>query len=249
MTWQLIFTIAALFAGGFVKGTTSLGLPLVAMPIVASIFDTRNAILILSVPLVVSDVVFIGKECRHFREGRRFIGLILFGIVGVMIGARLLERLDAIVLSSVLGIFTFLFVVTAWFGINVTIPTTVATVASPLIGLAAGILRGVAGASGPIVAIYLYSAGLSRHVFAFLFNSLYIILDVTMVVALTRMGLYTTETTLFTLGAIIPAIVGIYLGIRLQERFAERTFMRCVLAVLAAASLNLIFVGLGIDLF
>ncbi|MFQ5876019.1 MAG: hypothetical protein ACE5JL_19770, partial [Dehalococcoidia bacterium] len=72
VTWQVVFTIVALLAGGFVKGATSLGLPLVSMPIIASIFDTRTAILILSVPLVVSDVVFIGKERRHLREGKRF---------------------------------------------------------------------------------------------------------------------------------------------------------------------------------
>jgi uncharacterized protein len=238
-----------LLAGGFVKGATSLGLPLVAMPIIASIFDTRTAILILSVPLVVSDVVFVGKERRQFREGTRFIGLILFGIVGVMIGAHLLARLDAAVLSLVLGIFTFMFVATAWFGLNPTVPPTVAPVASPLVGLAAGVLRGVAGASGPIVAMYLYSSGVSRHLFAFLFNSVYLIFDVMMVVALNHLGLYTTEMTLFTLGSIIPAVVGMYLGIRLQERFADRTFMRCVLTVLAVASLNLILVGLGMHLF
>jgi uncharacterized membrane protein YfcA len=248
MNWQVILTIGALLAGGFVKGATSLGLPLIAMPIIASIFDTRTAILILSVPLVISDVVFIGKEWRQFRESKRFIGLILFAIIGVMIGARLLVRLDVAILSFVLGTLTLLFVVTAWFGLNPTVPIRVAPVASSLIGLTAGVLRGVAGASGPIIAMYLYSAGVSRYLFGFIFNTLYVILDLTMVAALNRLGLYTTEMVLFTLGAIVPVLVGIYLGIRLQKRVAERIFMRFVLAVLAAAGFNLIFVGLGFHL-
>lgn len=248
MNWQVILTIGALLAGGFVKGATSLGLPLVAMPIIASIFDTRTAILILAVPLVVSDIVFIGKEWRQFRESTRFIGLILFAIIGVMIGARLLVRLDVAILSFVLGTLTLLFVVTAWFGLNATIPKRAAPIVSSLVGLTAGVLRGVAGASGPIIAMYLYSAGVSRYLFGFIFNTLYVILDLTMVAALNRLGLYTTEMVLFTLGGIVPVLVGIYLGICLQKRVAEQIFMRFVLAVLAATSFNLIFAGLGFHL-
>jgi uncharacterized membrane protein YfcA len=249
MAWEIILTTLALLAGGFVKGSTSLGLPLVAMPIIASIFDARTAILILSVPLVICDAVYIGKEWRQFHESKRFIGLILFAVVGVVIGARLLARLDVAILSLVLGSLTLLFVVTAWFGPAPTLSPRVVRLASPLVGLAAGILRGVAGASGPIVAVYLYSIGVSRYLFGLLFNTIYIIIDVSMVLALYRLGLYTAEMILLTLVAVVPAFIGIYLGIRLQACFADRTFMRGVLAVLAATSFHLIMVGLGIHLF
>lgn len=249
LTWQLGLTALALLAGGFVKGATSLGLPLVSMPLVASIFDTRTAILILSVPLVVADLVWIGKERAHFRESQRFLGLILFAVAGVFIGARLLVRLDVALLGLILGLLTLFFVLSAGFGFRLRIPDPVIPVASPLVGLAAGILRGVAGASAPIVAIYLYSSGISRHLFGFLFNILYIIIDATMVVALARLGVYTSETLIFTVAAVAPVLAGLYLGLRLQSRFAEETFMRCVLAVLGAASLNLILIGLGIPIF
>lgn len=56
-------------------------------------------------------------------------------------------------------------------------------------GLLAGALQGSAGASGPLIAVYLFGLGLERLVFLFSINALFFVLDTTQCVTLRQSGL------------------------------------------------------------
>jgi uncharacterized membrane protein YfcA len=57
-------------------------------------------------------------------------------------------------------------------------------------------------------------------------------------------GIVRTETIPFSAILVIPAIVGMRIGFRYQDRIAQATFKRLTLIVLLAAGLNLIRRGL-----
>jgi len=54
--WLLLAIVGALIVAGMVKGTIGVGMPIVAFPLLASLIDVRAAVMMLTVPLILSNI-------------------------------------------------------------------------------------------------------------------------------------------------------------------------------------------------
>lgn len=96
----------ALAAGAVVKGATGMGLPLVALPVLASVFGLQHAVGILAITQALTN----SMQMWQFRAARqdmrlRFLPLFLVaGGVGVVLGTWLLRTLPERVLILSLGL-------------------------------------------------------------------------------------------------------------------------------------------------
>ena len=79
-----------LLLAAYVKGTTGMGFPLIATPMVALLLDIRTAITILIIPNIVMDIgqIFRGRFLGSIF--RRFASLLVLTVVGVFIGTKIL---------------------------------------------------------------------------------------------------------------------------------------------------------------
>src|SRR5687767_8595858 len=161
--WRLAVALTVVFLASFAKGVAGLGVPIIATPILTSLYDLRTAILISSLPMLLSDVPFVIRGLPHYREAARLVPFVLLGLPGIVLGAHLLVTVRESLLAAVLGTTVLVFVLTSWFNALPTLSPRLARVAGPLVGFVAGTIQAASGASGPLVTMYLLSIGIPRY--------------------------------------------------------------------------------------
>lgn len=244
ITWREGVAAVALFIGAFAKGLTGIGLPSVAIPILAGLYDIRTAVILLSLPNLFTNLVLIARGWPHIVILRGHKGLILTGVIGVLAGVRLLCTLPQAPLSLVLGIATLAFVVNTLLNPTFRLPGRIARALGPGVGLLAGALQGSTGVSGPLLTMYLYSIGLPKEQFVFLITVLFQLFSTTQFLGLLASRVYTPSIVLAAALSGIPIALGFALGVRFQGRISQEAFNRFILVLLTFIALRLISTSL-----
>src|SRR5689334_552987 len=96
--------VCSLIVAGLLKGTIGVGMPVVALPLLSLFIDVKAAAMLLSMPLVFSN---LPQALEGGRTGRCLVQLmpvILGTIPGLFLGVRVLLALDASVARMVAGL-------------------------------------------------------------------------------------------------------------------------------------------------
>jgi uncharacterized membrane protein YfcA len=231
--------VAAVTFGSFVKGATGQGLPLIAIPVIATFAGVEVAIVVMAIPGLVTNAWLLWRHRSHYRATRDLPALLVMGALGAVIGTFLLQSLDERVLSLVLAamicLYAFVFVTHP----DLKLPERVTRVASPPVGLAAGVLQGATGIAGPIMSTYLHGYRYPQEVYVLSISTIYQVFAVVQVVALAAVGLYTSDRLVLSLLALVPIMAALPLGARLTTRLSRATFDRIVLAILVISAITL----------
>src|SRR5438128_767865 len=105
----LVAGALAILAAAFVKGAVAFGFPLVATPLLALVVGVKTAIAVSIIPNIVMDSVQLVRRGQARATVRRMLSLIVFSMVGMWLGTRLLVVLPGHIASIVLGVFVLLF--------------------------------------------------------------------------------------------------------------------------------------------
>jgi uncharacterized membrane protein YfcA len=230
----------AILLGGLIKGAIGLGAPLVAVPVLAAIYGVKIAIGVMTVPLIVSNIWQIWTY-RATIEGRAMIRLLLAGCVGgVILGTLLLGLLPEAWLALFLALMLFVYL-----GLALSRPSW--ALAQPLaqklavpIGLVTGTLQGAAGLSTPVGATFIHAQRLGREAQVFAASAMFFTLSTTQIIALFAIDLMTIELAAFSATALVPMMLGVWLGQYLGGRISRKTFERLTLLVILCVALSLV---------
>jgi uncharacterized membrane protein YfcA len=236
---RLLAVGLAIFFGSYCKGVVGLGVPFIATPIIAMLYDLKTAMAIVALPMTLSDFPFVALGIRYLSETRRLLPFILTAVVGMFFGAQLLLVVDQRILMGVLATVIAIFVMTGLFLKLPVLDKRAARIVGPPFGFIAGVIQGSAGLSGPLATIYLLSLDVPRHLFMFAINAIFQVLDATQFLALRSVGLYTPGLTNLAVACILPMSIGVWLGFKTQKYVNDVVFRRVVLIVLALSSANL----------
>lgn len=236
---RLLVVVLAIFFGSYAKGVVGLGVPFIATPIIASLYDLKTAIAIVALPMALSDFPFVLFGLKYLPEARRLLPFILAGMVGMFFGARVLLVADQRVLLAVLATVIAVFVLTGLLNVLPVLDRRTANLAGPPFGFVAGVIQGSAGLSGPFATMFLLSLDVPRHLFMFTINVIFQALDATQFIALHSVGLYTPGLINLSLMGILPMVVGVWLGFKTQKHVNDAVFRRAVLVLLALSAANL----------
>jgi uncharacterized membrane protein YfcA len=240
LDWRLGALVAAVLLSGFTKGVTGMGLPIVGVPIMAAVYGDLRAVLLVTIfASALADLPFIVRGIRLWRQVSFLAGYLVVGLVGIVIGTRILVLVHPQYLTLTLGVLLSIFIFVSWTGRLPKIGHARAARLSPVIGLFAGILQGATGSSGPLTLTYLVSMDLSRALFLFSSNAIFTVLDWTQLVSLTRLGLYTPYLLALSGGIIVLTGAGMVVGFGAARRIDDQAFRRGVLVLLSAAALSL----------
>ncbi len=223
-----------------VKGALGFGFPLIAVPLSANLIGTRTAVILIAVSVVFSNFLILFRGGGKAAELRRFAGMLAGVIVGTVIGAQFLRRLDPGVLSLIVGV-TVLFV--AGFGLLNKTPTFspgAEQIAGPAVGLAAGLMGGTTGIFAPLIAAYAQSLQLDKRAFVFWLTVSFFVGGAVQVLSYYQLGLYNRTVLLYAVATFVPVVVGTQAGFWIQYRIPPELFRRLVLALVLASGLNLI---------
>lgn len=242
--WQSLAVMAlAIGAGAFVKGVTGAGLPVVAVPVLATFFGVPKSIAVMVVPVLLSNAWQI-VEYRGARAQAGFLPWMLAAAVpGIVIGTWLLAELPERQLAKVLGAIVVCYIALQLIHPSFSLSGPIVRRLTPVAGFLAGALQGATGISAPVSVTFLHALRLSREAYIFALSSLFLIFSTTQIPALSYAGILTRQVFLEGLMAIVPAAAMLPLGSYVGRRIRREVFDRIVLALLATIALRLLFGG------
>ena len=154
-----------ILAGGTVKGVVGIGLPLVALPVMASFITVPKAIALLLLPSFTTSVwqTFHGGQ---FRASVRRLWPFLLGLAaGTWVSVRLLASFDAQTLYLILGAIVAVFAALLYRRLVFSVGPRAEPWAGPVVGAASGLVGGLSMLFGTIYAMYLSGLKLGKEAF------------------------------------------------------------------------------------
>ena len=240
----IAIVFVAMLAAGCVKGVIGLGLPLTSIAILGTVMDLRNAIPLIVVPVLVTNAFQAMQGGELAAQFRRFWSLNLLLCAGTWGGTVLLFIVDPAALLVTLGAVVVGYALINLSAVTIRVPADSETWLSPVVGAFSGVLTGATGSVGAPIAIYMQALGLEKQAFLQAVSLSFLITAVVWIAALVNQSAFDRDTTLLSLGAVIPAFAGMWIGRVLRRRLSEDKFRRWVFVFLAIAGANLIRKGL-----
>jgi uncharacterized membrane protein YfcA len=232
--------VAFLVAGG-VKGVIGLGLPLTAIAILGLVLGLREAIPLLVIPVLVTNLWQVMQGGDLGGLFRRFWPMNLTLAIGTWIGTVILFRVDPAPLAVVLGVVIVGYAALNLLTVRMNVRPGTEVFWAPTIGFVSGVLTGTTGSVGAPVAMYLQALELDKDAFVQAVALSFFIAAIFWIGALLDQGAFTREVVLWSVAALVPAAAGMWAGQRLRDRFSQSVFRKAVFAFLLVLGGNLVW--------
>jgi uncharacterized membrane protein YfcA len=235
----LAAAILAISIGSLAKGITGVGLPILAVPALASFTSVEEAVVLMVLPGIAANgwLVVTHRKWTILREHR---GFLLFGIIGGVLGTWLLSILDDQWLKLILAIWLGVYLLQYFSRRSYDHFFSGRGGFGSLLGIAAGTMQGACGVSAPIVAPYFHANGLARETYAFATAFTFLLLSVAQIGAMSGLQLLTPERLIIGFIVIVPTLLFTQLGIRWSRNISEKTFHNILLTLFIAMEFKLL---------
>jgi uncharacterized membrane protein YfcA len=236
---HVLIIASTFFLAGIVKGVTGMGLPTVAMGILGAITSPVSAASLLVIPSFVTNFwqLFTGP---NFLALMKRLWLMMLGIVvGTLAGSRLLMSANTEYASVALGSALVLYAVHGLWAKPLSVPARLERLLSPVIGLTTGALTGVTGVFTLPAVPYLQALGLSKDDLIQALGLSFTVSTVALAAGLARGGAFHLGNMTLSAFAVIPSLLGMWVGTAVRERISAATFRRWFLIFLAILGLEL----------
>lgn len=239
--WLVVaLVVGAFLAAGTVKGVLGVGLPMIAVPLIASATSPAQAIALAAVPVVVSNAwqAFHGGHTGACLK--RFWPMLASVVVGTFIGVQILATVDARVVSGILGAVLVVFTALQAMPRSLVLGPRGERWLGPPLGLIGGVLGGMSGLFGPLLILYLVALRLSKDIFVAAVALLFFTGSLPLFLGLVGHGILTPHQILLSALSALPVIAGLVIGRTLRERVSQAMFEKALFVVLIVIGLNLI---------
>lgn len=186
----VIAVAIAVIVGATVKGLTGMGLPPVALPVMAIFVGVEDAVVIMAIPGVVTNVALVAANWDQRRENRLLPPMVVAAAIGGAAGAWLLTNLDEQVIALLLAVLVVAYVLSRLGPTSRTMSDDMARRASLPVGLLGGVLQGATGLSATLFGAYLHAMALRPAMFVFSIAALFQASALASVVGLAALGRY-----------------------------------------------------------
>jgi len=232
----------SLAAGGFVKGVVGFALPLIAVSAMGSFLPFDVAVALLILPTLVSNVFQSLRNGLAAALGslRKYWRLNLVLCVTIALAAQLVVVLPDAVLFGILGVSITAFGASQLAGWQPRVHVDHRGWIEVGVGIVAGFFGGISGIWGPPLVMYLLTAGVPKVEQVRVQSIGFLLGSVVLISAHLRSGVLNPVTLPASAWLILPTMVALFAGVRVQDRLDQDRFRRVTLAVLMLAGLNLL---------
>jgi uncharacterized membrane protein YfcA len=236
----LAAVVGSLIVAGCLKGIIGVGMPVVALPLLSLFIDVKSAAMLLSMPLILSN---LPQALEGGETGRCLMQLmpVFLGMVpGLFLGVRVLLALDADVAKMIAGL-----VLMGVGGVTLLAPKfklkpRLVLPTGITFGFFGGILGGIAAMPGPLVFVFLLAKGLRGKAFT-KEASLYLVVSAGLLaILLTASRQFSWLDVAVSTAAMLPVVLGMYVGQHMRDKIAPETFRKLVLIAVIAAGAELL---------
>ena len=241
MVLIVLICSAAIVGGGVIKGTLGVGLPLFAVPVMSLFISSTQAIALVSVPVLVSNIWQVWQEGSLKTSMKRFWPLMLTQAVVTIFSVYWTLSFSVKELNAVLAFALIVAVVLMAFKPSFNIPPKKEPAISALVGVTSGLLGGASSLMGPIVISYMMSLKLSRDEFVGCISVIYLNAAWPLYLAMWHFGRMSLDDVGYSFLAIVPMFLGLQAGRSIRHRLSEETFRKALLGFLVVVAVLLLF--------
>jgi len=237
---HVLIVAVTFFVAGIVKGVTGMGLPTVAIGILGAITSPVSAASLLVILSFVTNFwqLFTGPD---FLALMKRLWLMMLGIVvGTLAGSWLLTSVNTEYASVGLGSALVLYAMHSRWAKPLSVPTRLERLLSPVIGLTTGAITGGTGVFVIPAAPYLQAIGLSKDDLIQALGLSFTVSTIALAAGLARGGAFHLGNITLSALAVIPSLLGMWVGTTVRERISAATFRRWFLIFLAILGLELV---------
>jgi uncharacterized membrane protein YfcA len=229
---QLVLILLTIFCAATVKGAIGFGFPLLATPLISTIWDARQAVLLLSIASFLNNIQIVARGGGSRASFGRFLPVLVGVIIGTVGGALLLASVNPRLLGGIVGLAALAFGIVALVRPDLSIPPRLERYLAFPMGLAGGLLGGSTSIFAPALASYTHALHLSKREFVFFLTMLYVVGTGVQVSSYVQLGLYNATVVFLAFASLVPNLLGVSLGFRLQDRIDPKLFRRLVVLVI-----------------
>jgi uncharacterized membrane protein YfcA len=237
---EWLIVICALVAGGLVKGVVSIGVPLIAIPLLTGILSVKQAVLLLSLP------IFIGNIPQALEGGKTWetaksIGFLIVGtMIGIATGVKILLAISSSTATGIAGIVLILACIMLLAAPKYALPKGLGRPAGLVIGFVCGLMEGVSAIPGPLLATYLLATGATGKRFT---KEIALVLLFSIVALIATFGQSRHASgadLLISALASLPVVAGIIMGRPLRDALPPAAFRVAVLVIILFAAVQMV---------
>lgn len=238
--WQVAAILATYVIAATAKGITGLGFSTTCLPILAVIVGLKEALPLVIIPSVCSNLVVM-RQAGRFRETlARFWPMLAATVPGLLLGLWALSLIDGMTAAGVLGVILLL-----WCGFSLAtpdlrLPPGLERPLAPVSGFLTGLVNGVTGTQVMPSVPYLMMLRLERNLFIQAVNCSFTMSSVIMALGLNRIGLFTTDALIISVAGTAFIFIGLSAGERMRHRLSPERFRIAVLLMLMAMGVSLL---------
>ncbi|WP_371155819.1 sulfite exporter TauE/SafE family protein [Jannaschia sp. 2305UL9-9] len=238
--WALLAVAVALSLGGILKGATGAGLPVISVPVLASLYDVRVAVAVMVLPNLVTNLNQVRKFRAHAVHPAFVRRLAISGALGAGVGTLALAWLPVAVVEAVMVCLIVAFIALRLTRPDLRLSQAIADRWVWLAGGTGGILQGAVGISAPVAVTFLSSMALPRPQFIVTVSAFFAATCVIQLPVQIHYGIMTVDTALLGLFALIPLTAAVPVGEWIGQRFSAAMFDRVILLFLGALAVKLL---------
>ncbi len=238
---DLVVLVVGLALAGLAKGTSGMGLPLIATPILAGVFGPRMAVTIVTIPIFAANSLLLTQGFRRHGLLRGIVPFFVASGIGTAIGTLLLAQLDQRTFAILISIMVAIFLLRGDRLLGDDPAALRARILGPLVCFVGGVLQGTTSIASPLVGSYFHAQRLAAADFVFVLAAIFELNSVIQLIGYGAQGLYTPEVIAIGLVGLVPTLLALAAGIALRGRLDPRRFRQLIVALLVLSVANLLW--------
>lgn len=236
---NLPYVIAAFALAGLVKGIIGMGLPTVAVGLLSLLMVPAQAAAILSAPSFVTNVWQAVVGGRLLKLLARFWPMLASVVVGIFLGSGMLTGANTKLAAAGLGIALAAYALWGLFAVPFRVAPATERWLSPIIGGITGLVTGATGVFVIPAVPYLQALDMERDELVQALGIFFLTSTIALTAVLFRAGFFQSGVALASLSAIIPAVIGMWVGQRVRRFIAPKAFRIAMLSGMLILGLHL----------
>jgi uncharacterized membrane protein YfcA len=216
--------IVAYLAAGLVKGVIGMGLPTVAMGVLAAVITPAQAAAILVAPSFATNIWQMVAGPYLIGLLKRLGGMLIGLFVGAWLGNGVLTGANAKPAAIGLGIVLILYALLGLSKVKFQVARKNEIWLGPVVGILTGMILSATGVFVIPALPYLQAIGLEKDELVQALGLHFTISTGALALVLWDGGILNVSIGALSLVAIVPALIGMYLGQRLRARISPDTF-------------------------
>lgn len=235
-----LFITLVFVAAGFVKGVVGMGLPTVAMGLLGLVMAPAAAAAVLIVPSLVTNVWQLLAGPGFMVLARRLAGMMLALCVGTVLGIGVLTGASSGLAGGALGAILAAYGVVGLLAPRLVVPAGAERWLSPLVGLLTGLITGATGVFVIPAVPYLGALGLAKEELIQALGLSFTVSTIALAFALWLSGNYRLDAAASSVLAVVPALLGMFIGQQVRSRLDAQAFRRWFFAGLVLLGLYML---------